>query len=111
MSGGGILRVATGTGITALAGCATGTGEMTYCNAELLEMQTQHAASVAVDTKDRTVQMAMQSEASLEQQMQEQSLQLQQAEQRKDEIATAEIKLQAALKRGNLSELDTKDAE
>eukprot|EP01043_Picozoa_sp_COSAG02_P017186 COSAG02_NODE_774_length_17325_cov_322.794381_2_plen_2501_part_00 len=85
--------------------------EMTYCNAELIEMQTQHAASVAVDTKDRAVQMAVQSEANLEQQIQEQSLQLQELDKRRNEIATAEIKLQAALKKGDLSELDTKDAE
>ena len=85
--------------------------EMIHCSSELLEMQTKHAACVAMDTKDRAVQMAVQNQASLDQQRQEQSLQLQQADERLNEIASAEIKLQAALKKGALSEQDTKDAE
>jgi chromosome segregation ATPase len=85
--------------------------EMVFCDAELLEMQSKHGATVALDARERAVKMAEETEAALQMQIQEQSLQLQEAEQRKKEIETAAIKLQTALKRGELSDNDTKDAE
>jgi myosin heavy subunit len=85
--------------------------EITFCTAEIVEMQSKHGAQVAMDSSERAQKLAEESQAEIQRQLAEQKLAVQKANDRKHEIDSAEIKLQAALKAGGLSERDQKDAE